>query len=341
MPYPNPSDPELKERMDYLDRQAVAMKMAAAAAKQQEPVEELQPSSSAAVVADKAAVAGVAAGGTITGVKPGTTSAVSYGLSSSIAAAAPSVLPSFGKGGGHGDQSGNHGVDACTLRGVPQQPARPNHPFQPATAATAPTAAKISPFDYGIATAAAAGRATGGLFTTKQAAAAGPEAATAATKSSAEAAAPIAAATTLAGGSAAGACPAAATNVVTLSGRQYYEDLCFKEVNQCVGRVIRHKGDYAVVVLADSRWVVQQHSAAASGGKVAASLARQAEGAKGSTAPEIAAVLGGNGAVGQGLPGCVGKLPGWIQRSYAGGTGDFGEGFKRVAAFFRARASAG
>lgn len=28
-----------------------------------------------------------------------------------------------------------------------------------------------------------------------------------------------------------------------------------KAVNQCVGRVIRHRGDYAAIVLADARWV--------------------------------------------------------------------------------------
>lgn len=38
------------------------------------------------------------------------------------------------------------------------------------------------------------------------------------------------------------------------AGREYYEDLCMKAVNQCVGRVIRHRNDYAAIVLADARW---------------------------------------------------------------------------------------
>ena len=38
------------------------------------------------------------------------------------------------------------------------------------------------------------------------------------------------------------------------AGREYYEDLCMKAVNQCIGRVIRHKDDHAAIVLADARW---------------------------------------------------------------------------------------
>ena len=37
-------------------------------------------------------------------------------------------------------------------------------------------------------------------------------------------------------------------------GRQHYEDLCMKAVNQCVGRVIRTRTDWAAIVLADVRW---------------------------------------------------------------------------------------
>ena len=38
------------------------------------------------------------------------------------------------------------------------------------------------------------------------------------------------------------------------AGREYYENLCMKAVNQCGGRVIRHAGDYAAVVLVDARY---------------------------------------------------------------------------------------
>ncbi|DBA85066.1 TPA: hypothetical protein ACH3X2_005791 [Trebouxia sp. C0005] len=43
---------------------------------------------------------------------------------------------------------------------------------------------------------------------------------------------------------------------IQTAGREYYEDLCMKAVNQCVGRVIRHRNDYAAIVLADARWGV-------------------------------------------------------------------------------------
>uniref|UniRef100_A0A182IKL4 DNA 5'-3' helicase n=1 Tax=Anopheles atroparvus TaxID=41427 RepID=A0A182IKL4_ANOAO len=38
------------------------------------------------------------------------------------------------------------------------------------------------------------------------------------------------------------------------AGSEYYENLCMKAVNQCIGRAVRHIRDYAAVVLLDSRY---------------------------------------------------------------------------------------
>ena len=39
-----------------------------------------------------------------------------------------------------------------------------------------------------------------------------------------------------------------------ITGSEYYENICMKAVNQCIGRAIRHKYDYATVILMDKRY---------------------------------------------------------------------------------------
>lgn len=88
----------------------------------------------------------------------------------------------------------------------------------------------------------------------------------------------------------------------TSAGKQYYEDLCLKAVNQCIGRVIRHRNDYAAVVLADARW------AAGNGTYEAGNSCRPI--------------------------GPLRKLPAWIQDSLVVCT-TFGDGYGRLHRFHR------
>lgn len=43
-------------------------------------------------------------------------------------------------------------------------------------------------------------------------------------------------------------------NLSPAAGNEYYENLCMKAVNQCIGRAVRHINDYASVVLLDTRY---------------------------------------------------------------------------------------
>ena len=44
------------------------------------------------------------------------------------------------------------------------------------------------------------------------------------------------------------------------AGNEYYENLCMRGVNQSIGRAIRHKGDYATIVLLDKRYATARIS---------------------------------------------------------------------------------
>ncbi|KAF3793334.1 putative ATP-dependent RNA helicase DDX11-like protein 8 [Nymphaea thermarum] len=80
-----------------------------------------------------------------------------------------------------------------------------------------------------------------------------------------------------------------------LRGREYYENLCMKAVNQSIGRAIRHIDDYAAILLVDSRYASK----------------------KGSSEPPVK------------------KLPGWIKARLVSVTANFGEVYRLLHQFFK------
>ncbi|XP_055715290.1 putative ATP-dependent RNA helicase DDX11-like protein 8 [Phlebotomus papatasi] len=44
------------------------------------------------------------------------------------------------------------------------------------------------------------------------------------------------------------------------AGNEYYENICMKAVNQCIGRAVRHINDYASVILLDERYATEKTS---------------------------------------------------------------------------------
>ena len=41
------------------------------------------------------------------------------------------------------------------------------------------------------------------------------------------------------------------------AGREYYTNLCMKAVNQSIGRAIRHRADYAAMLMLDQRYATR------------------------------------------------------------------------------------
>jgi chromosome transmission fidelity protein 1 len=103
------------------------------------------------------------------------------------------------------------------------------------------------------------------------------------------------------------------SNGSTTARREYYSNLCMKAVNQCIGRAIRHRGDYAAVLLVDVRY------------------------AAGTTPPLNSTSRGGAGGVEQ-FTGVLAKLPGWIQQSLVA-CPKFGDAYGRLVRFYKGMAA--
>jgi chromosome transmission fidelity protein 1 len=43
-------------------------------------------------------------------------------------------------------------------------------------------------------------------------------------------------------------------SIAKAAGKDFYENACMRAVNQCIGRAIRHRNDYAAIVMIDRRY---------------------------------------------------------------------------------------
>lgn len=135
----------------------------------------------------------------------------------------------------------------------------------------------------------------------------------------------------------------------TEASRQYYEDLCMKAVNQCVGRVVRHARDYAAVLLVDVRYAAGVSAAPAVPAVPAGAAAAAARGSGGQACRSSGSGSGaalarsvqaaGSRDVIVKCTGPLAKLPGWVRESLvplrSGGGGSFGEAYGQLARFFK------
>lgn len=97
----------------------------------------------------------------------------------------------------------------------------------------------------------------------------------------------------------------------TSASREYYSNLCMKAVNQCIGRAIRHRSDYAAVLLVDVRYAA---------GTMVVGQGQSQDGR-----PQFTGVLS--------------KLPGWIQQSLVVSP-KFGDAYGRLVRFYKGMAAA-
>jgi chromosome transmission fidelity protein 1 len=84
------------------------------------------------------------------------------------------------------------------------------------------------------------------------------------------------------------------------AGREMYSNMCMQAVNQCVGRAIRHAGDYSAVLLVDARYTGSQPA----------------------------------GGAGRNSQSVVGKLPSWLTRRWTDCPDSFGKAVHALGSFY-------
>jgi chromosome transmission fidelity protein 1 len=119
---------------------------------------------------------------------------------------------------------------------------------------------------------------------------------------------------------------------VALSSREYYTNLCMKAVNQCIGRAIRHKHDYASIILLDYRYEQDTECNIIVLGARNDPYSSQCPGVSHNDGTHL--VFRYHGSIGCSPGGIASKLPGWIVESMQP-VGSFGEAQGRLARFFK------
>ncbi|GAB4815219.1 hypothetical protein N2152v2_002265 [Parachlorella kessleri] len=120
----------------------------------------------------------------------------------------------------------------------------------------------------------------------------------------------------------------------TPASREYYENLCMKAVNQCIGRVIRHRGDYAAILLVDCRYHAGLGAGGGSGCQQGTTSLQQQQ----QQQQQVCHQQQQQQVV---FRGPLAKLPGWVQESVVGSRGSFGEAYGHLARFFKRLADQG